>query len=427
MTQHFDIILRGGRVIDPAQNIDAQLDVGITGGKIAALATGLGSGNGVSAGTTVIDVTDKLVLPGLIDTHAHVYQYVTGTFGLNPDLVGVRSGVTTLIDQGGPSCMTLPGFRKFIVEPAKSRVVAFISSYLAGGLEGHLYPDLYQPSCVNVEHTVRTARENPDIVKGVKAHAEIGGASRWGIEVVKLSAQIGREADLPVYVHLGQLWPTKDHMVMDADELVRQVVPLLKAGDVLAHPFTRHPGGFINAEGTVHPIVWEAIARGVRVDVGHGSHFSFAMARKALEAGIVPYTLGADLHGLNVRPPEDNAFRVSEADRQSNPFFGVAAFGLTHAMTELLTLGLPLNDVVKTVTSNAAEMVRMSDSIGSLAVGRAADVSVLDLLSGKFTLQDNLRVKVTAEKYLAPAFCLLGGKRFDADSPILPMPMAEAA
>jgi len=367
------------------------------------------------------------MLSMLIDTHAHVYQYVTGTFGLNPDLVGVRSGVTTLIDQGGPSCMTLPGFRKFIVEPAKSRVVAFISSYLAGGLEGHLYPDLYQPSCVNVEHTVRVALENPDIVKGVKAHAEIGGASRWGVEVMKLSAQIGREAKLPVYVHLGQLWPTKDHMVMDADELVRQMVPLVKAGDVLAHPFTRHPGGFINAEGKVHPIVWEAIARGVRVDVGHGSHFSFEMARKALEAGIIPYTLGADLHGLNVRPPEDNAFRMSETDRQSNPFFGVAAFGLTHAMTELLTLGVALNDVVKTVTSNAAELVNMSDSIGSLAVGRAADVSVIDMLSGKFTLQDNLRVKVTAERYLSPVFCLLAGKRYDADSPILPMPMAAAA
>jgi len=420
MTQPFDTLLRGGRVIDPAQNIDAQLDVGIRDGKIVALAAGLTP----SAGTSVIDVKGKLVLPGLIDTHAHVYQYVTGTFGLNPDLVGVRSGVTTLIDQGGPSCMTLPGFRKFIVEPAKSRVVAFISSYLAGGLEGHLYPDLYQPSCVNVEHTVRVALENPDIVRGVKAHAEIGGASRWGVEVMKLSAQIGREAKLPVYVHLGQLWPTKDHMVMDADELVRQVVPLVKAGDVLAHPFTRHPGGFINAEGKVHPIVWEAIERGVRVDVGHGSHFSFDMARKAIAAGIVPFTLGADLHGLNVRPPEDNAFRMSEADRQSNPFFGVAAFGLTHAMTELLTLGLSLNDVVKTVTCNAAELVNMSDSIGSLALGRNADVSVIDMLSGKFTLQDNLRVKVSTERYLSPVFCMVAGQRYDADSPILPMPMA---
>lgn len=421
--QVLDTILHGGRLIDPAQNIDAQLDVGICDGKIAALAAGLAP----CAGTTVIDVKGKLVLPGLIDTHAHVYQYVTGTFGLNPDLVGVRSGVTTLIDQGGPSCMTLPGFRKFIVEPAKSRVVAFISSYLAGGLEGHLYPDLYQPSCVNVEHTVRVALDNPDIVRGVKAHAEIGGASRWGVEVMKLSAQIGREAKLPVYVHLGQLWPTKDHMVMDADELVRQVVPLVKAGDVLAHPFTRHPGGFINAQGKVHPIVWEAIERGVRVDVGHGSHFSFDMARKAIAAGIIPFTLGADLHGLNVRPPEDNAFRISEADRQSNPFFGVAAFGLTHAMTELLTLGLSLNDVVKTVTSNAAELVNMSDSIGSLTVGRNADVSVIDMLSGKFTLQDNLRVKVSTERYLSPVFCMIAGKRYDADSPILPMPIAAAA
>jgi dihydroorotase len=375
----------------------------------------------------VVDVKDKLVLPGLIDTHAHIYQYVTGTFGLNPDMVGVRSGVTTLVDQGGPSCMTIPGFRKFIVEPAQSRVLAYISAYLVGGLEGHLYADLYQPSCINVDHTVRAARENADIVRGIKAHCEIGGASRWGLDVMKLAAQIGREAKLPVYVHLGQMWATKDHMVMDADDLVRQLMPLMKAGDVLAHPFTRHPGGFINAEGKVHPFVWEAIKRGVHVDVGHGSHFSFSMARKALGAGIVPYTLGADLHGLNVRPPKDNAIHLSDSDRETNPFLGVSPFGLMHAMTELLTLGLSLHDVVKTVTCNAADIVGMSDSLGSLAVGRNADVSVINKLSGRFTLEDNLGEKVTAETYLAPAFCIKGGKTFEADSPLLPQPMAIAA
>ncbi|MEO7402302.1 MAG: amidohydrolase/deacetylase family metallohydrolase, partial [Burkholderiales bacterium] len=160
--QAVDLVLRGGRVIDPANGIDGINDVAIGGGTIVQVAPNI-----LAPGANTIDVRDKLVLPGMIDTHAHVYQYVTGTFGLRADWVGVDSGVTTLIDQGGPSCMTLPGFRKFIVDQAASRVVAFISSYLSGGLEGHLYPDLHGPAQINVDATVRAARDNPDLVRGV--------------------------------------------------------------------------------------------------------------------------------------------------------------------------------------------------------------------------------------------------------------------
>src|SRR2546426_11175752 len=137
----FDQLLRGGRVICPASGIDGIRDVAIRNGKIAAVQPDILP----TSAREVIDVTGKLVLPGLIDTHAHVYQYVTGRFGMNADMVGVHSGVTALIDQGGPSCMTLPGFRQFIVEPARSRVYAFLSAYLVGGLEGHAYPSLYRP------------------------------------------------------------------------------------------------------------------------------------------------------------------------------------------------------------------------------------------------------------------------------------------
>lgn len=262
------------------------------------------------------------MVPGLIDTHAHVYEHVTGKFGLAPDLVGVGSGVTTLVDQGGPSCMTIPGFRRYVAERAASRVLCFISTCLVGGLEGHRYPELYGPDGVNVEHTVRAIEENRDLVKGIKSHAEIGGASRWGAEVIKLGKEISRRTGLPLYVHLGQLWPLRDGVAIDADAYVREVVPLLGPGDVLAHPFTRHPGGFVSGEtGRVHPIMEEALARGVKVDVGHGSHFSFDMARHALDAGIRPWTLGADLHGYNVRAP---GARMSERERSGNPFFGVA-------------------------------------------------------------------------------------------------------
>lgn len=417
MIENLDIVLRGGRVIDPATGRDGVADIGVTGTRIAAIAPQLPTG-----AARVIDVSGKVVIPGMIDTHGHVYEHVTGKFGLNADMVGVQSGVTTVVDQGGPSCMTIPGFRAFIATPAQTRVLCFISAYLVGGLEGHLYPELYGPGQLNVAHTIRAARENPDLVRGIKAHAEIGGASRWGLEVIKIGKEIARGAGLPLYIHLGQLWPEADGVTIDPDEVVRALVPLMDEGDVLAHPFTRHPGGFISAEtGEVHPVVWAALERGVTVDVGHGSHFSFDMARKVLGAGILPHTLGADMHGYNVRVPD------AGADRAANPFFGVAPFNLTNAMTKLLALGMTLPQIVATVTSNPAAMLRMTDSIGTLQVGREADISVLDVLEGRFELADNSGETVISTQMIAPAFTLRAGQRVDPTSPLIPKPMALAA
>ncbi len=420
MDQHFDLLLRGGRVIDPATGRDAIADVAVTGARIAAIEAGIPP----EAAAEVIDVADKLVIAGMIDTHAHVYQHVTGRFGLQPDLVGVRSGVTTVVDQGGPSCMTLGGFRHFIAEPAATRVLCFISAYLVGGLEGHLYPELYGPGQLDVRATAKVARDNADLVRGIKGHAEIGGASRWGLEVIKLGKEISRRAGIPLYIHLGQLWPVQDGATVDADEVVRALIPLMEPGDVLAHPFTRHPGGFISeATGEVHPVVWAALERGVTVDVGHGSHFSFAMARKVIAAGIMPTTLGADMHGYNVRVPGvGNAAELAE-----NPFFGVAPFNLTHAMSELVALGVTLPEVVATVTSNPAKMLNLADSLGSLQVGREADISVLALRRGRFELRDNSGETVVASDYITPAFALRAGARHDADSPLVPPAMELAA
>ena len=216
----YDLILKGGRVIDPATSTDGILDVAVSGGKIAAV------GDALLGAAETIDVAGKLVLPGMIDTHAHVFQYVSGRFGLEPDMAGVRSGVTTLVDQGGPSCMTFPAFRNFIAEPSASRVLAFISIYVVGGLEGHYYPHLYGPGGVDVAATVRAGRENADLVRGIKAHAEIGGFERWGIEVMKLAAEAGRELTLPVYIHFGQLWPRPDKPSVVVDVIVGAVLAL---------------------------------------------------------------------------------------------------------------------------------------------------------------------------------------------------------
>ena len=413
----FDTILHGGTVVDPATGRHGKFDIGVTDGRIAAVEPDLASG----AASQKIDVSGKIVTAGLIDTHAHVYQHVTGKFGLNPDLVGVRSGVTTLVDQGGPSCMTLGGFKHFLANKADSRTLCYISCYLVGGMEGHLYPDLHGPSGINVDHTVRVARANRDIVRGIKGHAEIGGASRWGLDVLKLAKEIARQSELPLYIHLGQMWPSvEEGHVPDADELIRTLVPLMDPGDVLAHPFTRHPGGFVSMEtGEVHPIVFEALARGVLVDVGHGSHFSFEMAKRVLDAGVRPFTLGADLHGYNVRIPAEG---LDADERDANPFAGAAPFSLSIAMTELLALGLTLDEVIATVTMNPAKLLHMEDEIGSLTVGKVADVSVMELVSGRFKLSDNSGVDVVTDTLVTPRFCLREGRMFESDSPLIPPP-----
>ena len=420
---HYDVVLRGGRVIDPSQSLDATLDVGVNGGRIAALAPALPS----RSARDVVDVRGQLVLPGLIDTHAHVYQYVTGRFGLEADMVGVHSGTTTLVDQGGPSCMTLPGFRKFVAEPATTQVYAFLSAYLVGGLEGHYYPALYGPDGVDVRATVRAAQENADLVRGIKAHAEIGGVARWGLEVLRLGAEIAREADVPLYVHFGQLWPLPKSRGSDPDpdSILPQVIELLRPGDVLAHPFTRHPGGFVDRHGRVHPVVREALARGLRIDVGHGSHFSFDVARRVLDAGIVPDTLGADLHGYNTEvPPPAGTPQGTHPDPELHPFAGSTRFSLARAMTGLMACGLGLEQVVPMVTRNAARMLAREGEIGTLRPGAAADVTVLDDRRGRFSLRDNSGTEVIAERLLMPAFCLRAGRRIEADAPILPQAVA---
>lgn len=418
----FDLLLRGGRVIDPASGIDGIRDVAIRNGKIAAVQADILP----TSAREVTDVTGKLVLPGLIDTHAHVYQYVSGRFGMNPDMVGVQSGVTTLVDQGGPSCMTLPGFRHFIAEPAKSRVYAFLSAYLVGGLEGHFYPNLYSPDGVDIDATVKSALANRDLVRGIKAHAEIGGFARWGIRVLEMAAEIGKRTELPVYVHFGQLWglPESGTNGEDVDTILERVIPLLKEGDVLAHPFTRHPGGFVNRDGEVHPVIQAAIDRGLKIDVGHGSHFSYRLAKKAIAAGIVPTTLGADIHGYNTHVPAPAGTPDQHEDEENHPFAGQAKFSLVQAMSSMMALGLKLEQVVPMVTSNPAKMIGLSDKVGSLKVGMDADVSVISTKPGCYILRDNENTEVVADGLMQPLFCLRAGVRHDAVAAILPEAVA---
>lgn len=427
----YDLVLRGGRVLDPASGLDGTFDVAVRGGAIAAVAPSLAA----APGTRSLDVAGRLVVPGLIDTHAHVYQYVTGAFGMNADLVGVRSGVTTVIDQGGASPLTIDGFRKFIAEPSATRVLAFISNYLAGGLVGHRYVKLYGPDGINVAETVRAIERNRDLVKGIKCHAEVGGYSRWGIETLRLAKQAAREARVPVYIHLGRLWSEEDGTHIDPDGVLAEVVPLLDPGDILAHPFTKNPGAFVSSGGTVHPLIFEALARGVRIDIGRGGHTSFAAARAVLEAGIRPFTIGADVHGYTIKRPQEAAWRAGYFDEGGRAGHGDAAlmlggpvvFSLAQVMNELLGLGFPLAEVIAMGTRNAAEAMGLDDELGSLAPGRVADVTVLAREEGPWHVTDCLGATIEIPERLRPELCLRAGVVHRADSSLLAESTADVA
>ncbi|MBJ3775629.1 amidohydrolase/deacetylase family metallohydrolase [Acuticoccus mangrovi] len=416
-----DLVITGGRVIDPANDIDGVMDVAIADGKIAAVGPNIHA-----PGAETIDATGAIVTPGLIDTHAHIFEHVSGDFGLNADLVGVRSGVTTLVDQGGASALTIEGFRQFIANQSTSRVLSFISAYLAGGLLGHRYVDLYGPTGINVDAVVKAARENADMVRGIKAHAEPGGYSRWGLESLKLAKQAGRELGLPVYVHLGTLWPEKDGATVDAAQILNEVVPLLDEGDILAHPFTRYPSGIVAPDGSIHPLVYEALERGVVMDVGRGAHFSFENAKAVVGAGLLPYTIGADLHGYNIRSADGGRWykgMFTETDivadeEDASPF--ATPFGLHHAMSELMAVGVSLHDVIKMTTSNAAKLLRLEDEIGALSPGMDADVSIFTVVPGEWHLVDANGVEQVAKELLRSDMAIRKGTPIAVDSPILP-------
>ncbi|WP_304952634.1 amidohydrolase family protein [Xylophilus sp. ASV27] len=206
---------------------------------------------------------------------------------------------------------------------------------------------------------------------------------------MRLASRIGREAELPVYIHFGQLWPKPEirGRPVDPDSIFGQVVDMLKPGYILAHPFSRHPGGFVEIDGKLHPLVKEAVARGLKIDVGHGSHFSYRTARIVLDHGVLPDTLGTDMHGYNTSVPQPPGTPDTHPDEEDHLFTG----RMVSAMTSMLALGLDLSHVVRMVTANAARMVGLEGEIGHLRVGGVADVSVLDDHRGSWTLKDKYR------------------------------------
>ena len=220
------------------------------------------------------------------------------------------------------------------------------------------------------------------------------------------------------------MWPLPKGAKVKPSTVIDELGPLLDEGDILAHPFTKHPSGFLSSAGEVHPIIFKALERGVRIDVGRGSHFSFDVAKAVIGASITPFTLGADLHGYNVTRGSGNqgTWRSDKKEKISSASKLVLnpTFSLYTGMSEMLALGVPEIDVIKMVTSNAAEMLGMCGEIGSLKIGGQANISVVALKSGRFTLKDGGGTAVTARKRFLPTFAVRDGHIMELDSPLLP-------
>ena len=389
--ERYDVVIESDRIIDPASGLDGPGKLAIKDGRIAALGTKLPP----HTATETVDATGQIVCPGLIDMHVHVYEWVTN-FGLPPDEAGVHSGATTIIDQGSAGPWTVGGFKAYIADRAKTDVRSFVSANVAGaimgGMEGTL---LHNPDMMRIEAIIDAAADYPRLVKGIKSHGESGGYSHWGTEVVKMAVEAGNKADLPLYVHTGELFPVDEDNRPAPDILMPAVLPLLRPGDTVAHVYSCMPDGILGPTGEVPSVVIEAYERGLHFDIGFGINFSYRVARAMMEKGILPNTVGSDVH----------------ADFNSYHDDSKLDYSLCGAMTRLVALGFPLADVIRRTTLNPAKILREEDEIGTLAPGSLADITVLDPVAGRWSLPDAEGEVLTVDSRLVPAFVYRAGEK----------------
>ena len=395
----YDLVITGGRVIDPASNLDGRAQVAVTDGRIAAVAPELPP---FDAART-IDAAGQIVCPGLIDFHVHVYEWVTN-FGLPPDEAGVHSGATTIVDQGSAGAWTVGGFKAHIADRAETDVRSFVSANLAGALQGGMEGTvLNNPGITRIEEIEQAARDYPNLVKGIKSHGESGGFSQWGTEVLEMAVEAGNRTGLPLYVHTGELFPVFEDTRPEPDSVLRRVVPLLRAGDTLAHVYSTMPDGIMGDSTEVPAIVFEARDRGIHFDIGYGVNFSYAIARKMMEAGVLPNTIASDVHS------DFNAYHDDST----------LGYSLCGAMTRLWALGMALNDVIRRTTLNPAQILREEHEIGTLSVGSRADITVLDSVAGAWPMTDSTGEVLTVDERLVPALVIRAGREIEPGKQLL--------
>jgi len=253
-------------------------------------------------------------------------------------------------------------------------------------------------------------------VRGMKFWAEQNLLHQVGLEPLRKTVRIANGANVPIYVHIGELRRVSDEVsrAVPAETVLETILPLLRPGEIFAHPYTSEAGGYFDENGTVRPLVKDAVARGMHVDLGYGAATSIRLVRAGIDQGFLPDTLGADIHAANTIAPDPTINPRGHGRFKSLP-------SVTNGMNLLMGCGLTLEQVVPMVTSNPARIfLRMPEHIGTLKPGVIADVSVLHDERGKWRMSDNLGAHLDTGRLLRPCFCLRAGRRIEVDSPILP-------
>ncbi len=371
----YDLVIRGGRVIDPAQGRDGRADVAFKDGRVAAVEAEIDA----AAAREVISAAGKLVVPGLIDLHTHVYWGGT-SLSVQPEPVARRSGATTLVDAGSAGPGNFHGFRAHIIERTPVRILPYLNISFAGIFafsESVMVGECADVRLLDARECLRVAEAHRDLVVGIKVRVGRNTSEANGAFPLELAVEVAEELDLPVMAHIDFPPPRRKDML-----------ERLRPGDVLTHCYRPFPNAPVR-RGEVRPEMLEARERGIIFDIGHGmGGFGFASTRPMLEAGFLPDVISSDVHILSEHGP---------------------AFDLLHSMSKLMCLGMPLVEVIRAATARPAEALRRPD-LGTLAPGSVGDAVILNQASGAFDYVDVLGERIAGDRRLEVVSIVLGGR-----------------
>jgi dihydroorotase len=377
MSDSFDLLLVGGTVLNPATSTNQKLDVGVAGDRVTAIQSNLPR----AGAKRVIDVTGCYITPGLIDFHVHSYWGVN-PYGCNLDSLCLATGVTTTMDAGSAGPVNFLGFRKLVHEQSKTRMLGFVALAQHGVLNAP--GELLHLGFADSDGAAETVGNNRDVGVGIKVRLHKKAIGENSREALRLAIKAGEATRTPIMVHVGDT-------AIGMDE----IADTLRPGDVITHCYTPQKPSIIDESGKLLSLVRKAKERGVIFDVGHaGGHFDFNLVRRAMSEGIVPDVISSDLHG-----------------RLKQPGFGVVVDLLT-TLTKFLSLGLSFEEIIAKCTVDAARVVGWQDRIGSLEVGREADIAVLQVVDEPIKLRDSVGGEMTHKQRIAAKWTIRAGEVF---------------